>query len=381
MQSERIFFDLNTYHVHNSWDVPKAIREFIANALDEQLLTSTPDIQIDYNSSTQTVIIQDFGRGLRLEHLVQDQNEEKNHSKSVTMGKFGYGLKDAIAYLFNQNMPVSIYSKFLGLTPIIGAKNGTSISTIHMTGYLISYLAQGTRIEIPRVSLEQLEQAKKYFIRFNNYQQISSTKYGSVYRKWPGERSKIFISGQMITEDSNYNYHYDIIPTKKIRDSLSRERNSLNRGIYSTRITDIIKLSSGNSEIQEWLIANCRRKDGEFGRNEIRQLARQLSGSPASEYTFTVDPVVTERYSSSINGINSKISRLVSNFPTVVISPDLQDNQQPCPAAIVNDMIVIRHDSFNDNETEYIGLYLKQLAKYNDISVKEIIGYVALLVI
>ena len=39
-------FDLNIEEVLENWDVEHAIREVIANALDEQILSATGDIQI-----------------------------------------------------------------------------------------------------------------------------------------------------------------------------------------------------------------------------------------------------------------------------------------------------------------------------------------------
>ena len=39
-------FDLNIEKILDNWDVYHAIREIIANALDEQVLTRTPDVEI-----------------------------------------------------------------------------------------------------------------------------------------------------------------------------------------------------------------------------------------------------------------------------------------------------------------------------------------------
>ena len=42
-------FDLNIEKVLENWDVSDALREIIANAIDEQLLTKTGEIQIFKN--------------------------------------------------------------------------------------------------------------------------------------------------------------------------------------------------------------------------------------------------------------------------------------------------------------------------------------------
>jgi hypothetical protein len=57
-------FDLNFEKIPENWETYHAIREIIANALDEQLLTGTPDIQIAKENGGW--IIRDFGCGMYL---------------------------------------------------------------------------------------------------------------------------------------------------------------------------------------------------------------------------------------------------------------------------------------------------------------------------
>ena len=88
-------FDLNIEKVLENWSVAHAIREIIANALDEQILTSTQEIKI-FKDQEGNWHIRDYGRGLRYTHLTQNENEEKlSHPQLI--GKFGVGLKDALA--------------------------------------------------------------------------------------------------------------------------------------------------------------------------------------------------------------------------------------------------------------------------------------------
>ncbi len=62
--TDRREFDLNIERVLENWTVAHAIREIIANALDEAALTGThePDIVKDAEGQWH---IRDFGRGLR----------------------------------------------------------------------------------------------------------------------------------------------------------------------------------------------------------------------------------------------------------------------------------------------------------------------------
>ena len=87
-------FDLNIEKVLEHWTVPFAIRELIANALDEQALTGTSDPEI-YKDSAGCWHIRDAGRGLRYERLTQNENAEKRRHPHV-IGQFGMGLKDAV---------------------------------------------------------------------------------------------------------------------------------------------------------------------------------------------------------------------------------------------------------------------------------------------
>src|SRR3989304_10410218 len=87
--------DLNIEKMLEDWEVYHAIREVIANALDEQVLSETKDIQI-FQDGSGYWHIRDFGRGLGYDHLTQNENEEKLKNPHL-IGKFGVGLKDALA--------------------------------------------------------------------------------------------------------------------------------------------------------------------------------------------------------------------------------------------------------------------------------------------
>lgn len=82
------FFDLNIEKVLEHWEVKHALREIIANAIDEQVITNTDEVQI-YNEN-DTWIIRDFGRGLQSIHFTQNENPEKTLYIGLGLiGKFG----------------------------------------------------------------------------------------------------------------------------------------------------------------------------------------------------------------------------------------------------------------------------------------------------
>ena len=113
-------FDLNIEKILENWEVYHAIREIIANALDEQILTRTKNIDI-YQDDSSWWHIKDYGRGLNYHHLTQNENDEKlNNDKLI--GRFGVGLKDALATLYRHNIKVKIKS-----TPIFGGVTDKSV--------------------------------------------------------------------------------------------------------------------------------------------------------------------------------------------------------------------------------------------------------------
>ena len=108
-------FDLNIERVLENWTLAHAIRELIANALDEAALTGTPEPEIAKDGDGRWHI-RDFGRGLRYEHLTQNENREKLANPEKVVGKFGVGLKDALATFDRRGVGVRIRSRFGDIT-------------------------------------------------------------------------------------------------------------------------------------------------------------------------------------------------------------------------------------------------------------------------
>ena len=69
-------FDLNIDRMLENWEAFHAIREIIANAIDERILTDTDEIIISCDDKGFWHI-RDFGRGIRHEHFTMNENQEK----------------------------------------------------------------------------------------------------------------------------------------------------------------------------------------------------------------------------------------------------------------------------------------------------------------
>ena len=85
-------------------------RDQIAKTLDEAALIGTPEPEISKDADGRWHV-RDFGRGLRYEHLAQNENREKLASPELAVGKFGVGLKDALPTFDRRGVGVRIRSR------------------------------------------------------------------------------------------------------------------------------------------------------------------------------------------------------------------------------------------------------------------------------
>ena len=124
-------FDLNIERVLEHWTVAHALREVIANALDEAALSDTTDPSI-FKDEQSIWHIKDAGRGLRYTHLTQKEDKEKLRHPELVIGKFGVGLKDALATFDRHHIQVQILSPHGDITIGAASKHGfDDLKTLH----------------------------------------------------------------------------------------------------------------------------------------------------------------------------------------------------------------------------------------------------------
>lgn len=236
-------FDLNIERVLENWTVAHAIRELIANALDEAALTGTaePEIAKDAGGAGRWHI-RDFGRGVRYEHLTQNENKEKLANAGKVVGKFGVGLKDALATFDRRGIGVRIRSRFGDITTVKQAKHGFGdITTLHA---VISDPSDpdmvGTDVELSGVADDDVEAAKLLFRHYAGDEVLEETQYGVVLKR-PKFAARIYVNGLRVAEERNYLFSYDITsPTKALRAALNRERSNVGRTAYTDRVKAIV---------------------------------------------------------------------------------------------------------------------------------------------
>lgn len=245
-------FDLNIEEVLENWEVYHAIREIIANAIDEQLLTNTKDIEI--KKEKNGFVIRDYGRGIKYEHLTQNENDEKISHPELVIGKFGVGLKDALATFDRHKVNITIKSKHGDIIIDKSSKHGfEDVVTLHA---VISPPSEpkivGTKIILEGCTKDDVEKAKNLFLKFSGGKTLEKTQYGEILKK--ESISKIYINGIKVAEEENFLFSYNITSlTSAMRKALNRERTHVGRTAYTERVKSIL-LSSINEEVARLLV-------------------------------------------------------------------------------------------------------------------------------
>jgi len=245
-------FDLNIEEILENWDISHAVREIIANALDEQKLTNTNDIKI-FKDNNGSYHIKDFGRGLNYDHFTQNENKEKIDTDGI-IGKFGIGLKDALATFDRHNIEIKIISKYGIFTINKAEKQGfDNITTLHVySEHSLDTNFIGTEFILSNIKTEDIEKAKNMFLLFSGDITLDETKYGTIIDKGYGT-GYIYINGVKVAEEENFLFSYNITKLNStINKALNRERVNVGRSAYTNSIKSIL-LDSINKNVMEQL--------------------------------------------------------------------------------------------------------------------------------
>lgn len=290
-------FDLNIEKILENWEVYHAIREIISNALDEQTLTGTQDISI-YQTDDNVWHIVDYGRGLNYHHLTQNENVEKlNDSRLI--GKFGVGLKDALATFYRHGIRVKIISKFGIITLKQSVKTGfEDITTLHAEIAPPKDCSMvGTDFCLDGCSLGDVQKAKSLFLKFTHTDILETTSYGQVIKR-TGDTSLIYINGVKVAEEPNFLFSYNITSlTTKLKKALNRERSNIGRTAYTDRVKSILLECQGEDVIYE-LIDDLQQFGSGYKHDELDwqdvqiYVSQQLKGLDSKSAFITSDDLM-----------------------------------------------------------------------------------------
>ncbi len=235
-------FDLNIEKVLEHWPVPFAIRELIANALDEQALTGTAEPAI-FKDPGGSWHVADEGRGVRYEHLTQNENAEKRRHPQV-IGQFGMGLKDALAVFDRRGIGVHLRSAHADISTGRRPKDGfPDIVTLHA---LVSRPSDpgrtGTDVVLRNASDGDVAAAKHFFLRYSGEQLLESTDYGDVLARTDiRSPARVYVKGLFVAEEPNFLFSYNITRlSAALRRALNRERSNVGRSAYTDQVKSIL---------------------------------------------------------------------------------------------------------------------------------------------
>lgn len=243
-------FDLNIEKVLENWEVYHALREIIANALDEQTLTGTKPIEI-FCDSKGFWHIRDYGRGLQYIHFTQNENEEKLNAPNL-IGKFGVGLKDALATFDRHGVSVTIQSKHGVFTfDKMQKADFDDIITLHAIVHSsIDTQFVGTEFIIQGCTQADINEAKNMFLRFSSLKCLEDTCVGDVFKR-SNNGGKIFINGVLVAVEANFMFSYNITSLNAaIKKALNRERTNVGRTAYADRVKAILLQCGSDAVLQ-----------------------------------------------------------------------------------------------------------------------------------
>jgi hypothetical protein len=312
-------FDLNIDKILENWDVYHAIRELISNAIDESILTRTSPPQI-FKDAENWWHIKDQGRGLRYSDLIQSENKEKI-SNPLVIGKFGIGLKDALATFERCGVKILIKSRHGDISLSRVSKHSfEEIVTLHATVAPPSQVnLVGTDCCLYGVNDSEIEAAKNLFLIFSTSGPIEKTPYGEILQK-SNSSAYIYINGLKVAEEARFLFSYNITSINKtIKKSLNRERQNLARGAYADRVRAIL-LASNSREIKFKLANEITGFSKGSAHDEMNwaevqvHAARVLSTEKKDNVVFaTANELTTQR---------DLVDQCESSGKTIVVVPD-----------------------------------------------------------
>jgi len=273
-------FDLNIEEVLENWEVEHALREIIANALDEQVISKTAEIEI-FKDRQGDWHIRDYGRGLKIEHFTLNENQEKLNALSGVIGKFGVGLKDALATFHRRGVGVLIRSPFGTFRLKQEHKHGFSdIVTLHVEYDDSPNNMRGTEFILHGVTDADMAKAKSLFLKFAGEEILETTTYGQILRR-KGNAARVYILGVFASEEPNFLFSYNITSlTESMKKKLNRERLNVGRTTYADRVKAILK-SVKSKTVEDLLVDQVEKRatgeqNDEMAWIEISQMALNL---------------------------------------------------------------------------------------------------------
>lgn len=258
-----------------NWEIYHALREIIANALDEQFLTDTQDIDI-FQDKKGNWHIKDFGRGIKPEDFTRKEDGETNSSPNL-IGNLGAGLKNALAIFNRNNIKVVIKSRY-GLYTIGKSAREHMKQVITLICIFASQNTSflGTEFILTGISDKDMERARNLFLKYTKTFVMDNTPAGQILKK-NTDQAAIYVRGVKVAEEANFLFSYNITLTdSNILKDLYREQPNIARNAYVDSIRNIL-VSSSNQKIAKALLKDLSYYEQGTNHDELRWLDVQVN--------------------------------------------------------------------------------------------------------
>jgi hypothetical protein len=229
----------------DNWQSHHAIRELIANALDEHTLKRiSKPITVTHTRNHLEII--DYGSGITKSNFMLQTNPTKLNNDKI-IGQFGFGLKDALAVLCRNELDVTIYTKDYIYTPSYTQRQSTTDITLHITFDKNDDYDEdedeydyGTKIIIGKIKKSDVDKAKEYFM---NYTTIKFDKlYSNEITKFAGKTQFIFVNEFRVSKTNlKTHFSYNIKKTKELMKQFNRDRSEQDYKIFKKYITNLLQ--------------------------------------------------------------------------------------------------------------------------------------------
>jgi len=193
--------------------------------------------------------------------LTQGEDEEKLNNPDKVIGKFGVGLKDALAVLYRNDVDVTIHSPYISFTVEQASKAGfDDVETLHAVIRKTEHPGlDGTEVILDGCTEEDVERAKQNFLTYTDAELLEETRFGGVYEPSGDGSASIYVTGLKVATEDNFLFSYNITnTTKTIRDALNRERSNVGRTAYTSRVKKILQ-SCESGKVAEHLVDDLER--------------------------------------------------------------------------------------------------------------------------
>lgn len=354
------YFDLNIGKILENWKIEDAIRELIANAIDEQILSSSKEIEI-FQDSEKNWHIRDYGRGINKSSFIQDENKEKLSSQRI-IGRFGIGLKDALATFQRNNVQLTIESKYLFVSGIEFMEKPNFPSECTLALKILSPKSsnfEGTEIVLYNVKNEDMLKAKSLFLKFNNNTLLSETKKGQIFKK-QFKIAQIYVNGLKISEENDFLFDYNITDINTaLKKGLNRERKNVGKSAYSEQIKkillDAILLDVKNETIYK--ILEDEFKDDNNNENELQWIDIKKAVYQSLIETGKYVSMTKDQFSSHPHYINDIQN---TGKEIIWISSKLLEHIGENSSGTFNDYLLQERLNFQFNYVDYCNLTKKE---------------------